>query len=137
MKKLTKAQKTKNARAYKQIKKGYDTSDKSIPYIAFKHRVQARMAAENKTVKEAVKKELNTETFTTAAERSRTNFVNAIKKNYRETYNELRNLSRYKGKYVSIVKNLEWDTTRNGYILGGKYFIDVTNSPEEINIYAI
>jgi hypothetical protein len=46
-------------------------------------------------------------------------------------------LSRSKGKYQSIKDNLVWDKNRSGYLLnadGKQYFIDVTNSPEEVNI---
>lgn len=144
MKKLTKAQKAKNKAAYKAIRKEYESvKDKSsikITYMQFKHRVQGRAKRDDITLKAAAKKEARTETFLSAAERSRENLVESIKENYKETYNELKNLSRRHGKYQSIKENLEWDKNRNGYILraGEKsYFVDVTNSPEEVNITEI
>jgi len=141
MKKLTKKQKRANKRVYDTIRKEYnavkDKADIKISYKQFKNRVIARKEAYGTTWKEAAKREARTETFLSAAERSRENLIEAIKDKHREAYNEIRNLSRDKGRFVSIKDNLVWDKERNGYLLGGKYFIDVTNSPEEVTITEI
>ena len=108
MKKLTKKQKKANKRAYEIIRKEYNAvKDKGkISYKQFKARVVERKKIYEITWKEAAKKEARTETFLSAAERSRENLIEAIKEKHREAYNEMRNLSRDKGKFVSIKDNL-------------------------------
>lgn len=140
--KLSKAKKAKNKAEYKAIRKEYNkVKDKAnVSYIQFKHRTQSRAKRDDISIKEAAKKEARTETFLKAPERSRENLIEALKTKHREAYDELKNLSRNKGKFQSIKGNLTWDKNRNGYVLnsGGKqYFIDVTNSPEEVNIEEI
>ena len=141
-KKLTKTQKAKNRAAYKNIRKEYDKVKGKAPvsYMQFKHRTQSRAKRDGISIKAAAKREARTETFLTAAERSRENNLEGIKEKHREAYDELRNLSRSKGKFQSIKDNLSWDKDRKGYILNAgdkQYFIDVTNSPEEVNITEI
>lgn len=141
-KKLSKTQKAKNKAAYKNIRKEYDkVKDKApVSYIQFKRRVKSRAERDDISIKEAAKKEARTETFLTAAERSRENLVEAIKTKHSEAYFELKNLSRSKGKFQSIKDNLTWDKSRGGYVLkasGKNYFVDVSNSPEEVNIMEI
>lgn len=142
MRKLSKKQKAKNKAAYKVIRKEYNkVKDKAdISYIQFKRRVRSKAKYDNISLKEAARKEARTETFYSAAERSRENLITAIKEKHKESYTELKNLSRSKGKYQSIKDNLSWDKDRRGYVLnadGKQYFIDVTNSPEEVNITEI
>ncbi len=140
--KLTKKQKAKNAAEYKNIRKEYNkVKDKApVSYIQFKRRVKSRAAKDDISIKEAAKKEARTETFVSAAERSRENLIEAIKNKHSEAYKKLKNASRSKGKFQSIKENLSWDKKRNGYVLnsGGKqYFIDVTNSPEDVEVEEI
>lgn len=140
--KLNKTQKAKNKAAYKNIRKEYDKIENKagVSYVQFKRRVKSRAAKDNISIKSAAKKEARTETFLSAGERSRENLLEAIKTKYSETYKELKNLSRSKGKYQSIKENLTWDKDQKGYILqaGNKqYFIDVTNSPEEVTVTEI
>lgn len=145
-KKLTKTQKLKNQKKYEKIRKAYnEVKDKNelITYKQFKNRVQAQMEANpSLNLKGAIKKVQNTESFTSAAERSRANFLEALKRDFSSEYKEIRNLSRdEKGKF----KKLELKWTKHGdswgYSFTGKqvlkYFIDVKNSPEEVLIYAI
>lgn len=143
-KKLTKTQKRKNEALYKRIRKAYnEVKDKNeyITYKQFKNRVMAQKEANpNLSWKEAIKKEKRTETFFSAAERSRENLLNKLKIEYTKEYKEIRNLSRTKeGKFKSL--DLIWDKDRGGYTFIGKggktYFIDVTNSPEEVRVYEI
>lgn len=142
-KKLTKTQKAKNKAAYKNIRKEYEkiTNNKyNITYKEFKQRALSRAKRDNMSIKAAAKREARTESFLEAPERSRENLLGALKEKYGEAYSELRNLSRSKGKFQSIKENLSWDKTRKGYILnadGKQYFIDVSNSPEEVTITEI
>lgn len=139
-KKLSNTQKQKNKVMYRQIRKGWEETDKSITYKQFKARVEAQKVANNLNTRQAVRKVINSEQFTSAAERSRENLIASLKENFREEYNEIRNLSRERGRFKAIKNNLTWDKDRNGYTFIGNgilYFIDVSNSPEEVNIYAI
>lgn len=142
MRRLTKAQKAKNKAAYKAIRKEYEkVKDKApVSYIQFKRRVKARANADQINLKEAAKKEARTETFYSAGERSRDNLIESLKEKHFDTYKELKNASRKNGKFQKIKENLKWDTDRKGYVLeaGDKsYFVDVTNSPEEVNLVEI
>lgn len=145
-KKLTKTQKLKNQKKYEKIRKAYnEVKDKNdlVTYKQFKNRVQAQMEANpGLNLKGAIKKVQNTESFTSAAERSRTNFIEALKKDFAEEYKQIRSLSRdEKGKF----KKLELEWTKHGgswgYSFIGaqglRYFIDVKNSPEEVLVYEI
>lgn len=145
-KKLTKTQKLKNQKKYENIRKAYNEvkdKNKLITYKQFKNRVQAQMEANpSLNLKGAIKKVQNTESFTSAAERSRTNFIEALKKDFAAEYKEIRNLSRdEKGKF----KKLELEWTKHGGswgysfigVQGLRYFIDVKNSPEEVLVYEI
>lgn len=145
-KKLTKTQKIQNQKKYEKIRKAYnEVKDKNelVTYKQFKNRVEAQMEANpNLNLKGAIKKVQNTETFTSAAERSRANFLEALKKDFAEEYKEIRNLSRdEKGRFKKL--ELEWTKHGDkwGYSFTGKqglkYFIDVKNSPEEVLVYEI
>lgn len=141
-KKLTKTQKAKNRAAYKNIRKEYDKVKGKAPvsYMQFKHRAISRAKRDGISIKAAARREARTETFLTAAERSRENLLTSLREKHSEAYADLRNLSRNKGKFQSIKDNLSWDKDRKGYILNAgdkQYFIDITNSPEEINITEI
>ena len=144
-KKLSKTQKAKNKSAYKAIRREYEkVKDKApVSYIQFKRRVKARAKSDNMTIKSAAKREARTETFLTAAERSRENILSGIKTKHREVYDEIRELNklnRDRGRFQSIKANLTWDTERKGYILnsnGKNYFIDVSNSPEDVKMTEI
>lgn len=155
--KLSKTQKARNKAAYKNIRKEYDKVKDNAPvsYIQFKRRVKSRAERDGISIKAAAKREARTETFLTAAERSRENLIEAIKEKHAEAYSELKNLSRYSGKTIrdengkitkkagqfeSIADNLTWDKERKGYVLNAgnkQYFIDVTNSPEDVIITEI
>lgn len=140
-KKLSKTQKAKNKAIYKNIRKEYNkVKDKAnVSYVQFKNRTLSRAKADNMSVKAAAKREARTETFLSAGERSRENLLAGIKEKHAEAYSELKNLSRVKGKFQSIKDNLSWEKVGNkyGYVLNAgnkQYFIDVSNSPEEVNI---
>jgi hypothetical protein len=145
-KKLTKTQKRKNQKLYEKIRQGYNKvkdKNKLITYKQFKNRVQAQMEANpGMTANRAIQKVQNTETFTTAAERSRTNFLESLKEKWSDTMKEIRNLSRTDtGKFKKV--ELTWTQVGDkwGYSFSGqygkKYFIDVSNSPEEVFVYEI
>lgn len=143
MNKLTYKEKQLNKTKYRQIRKGWESTDKHLDYKQFKNRVLAESQAYDITVKEAVKKVINSEAFTTAAQRSRHNLKEALKRDYKEIYAKMRNYSRdEKGHYKSI--ELEWDKERGAYTFTGfqngiltRFIIDVIESPHAVTVYAI
>ena len=146
MKKLTKTQKAKNKKIYEKIRQGYDevkAKNPLVSYKQFKNRVNAYLEADKSlNLKAAIRKVQNTETFTSAAERSRNNLLDALKEDHPNEYKQIRNLSRNdKGAYKKI--ELEWikHAGKGGYSFvgskGQRYFIDMTNSPKAVSVYAI
>lgn len=115
----------------------------------FRHRVQATMDAYDLSPQQAAKKVLNTERFVSAAERSRTNLLNAMRKEFNADYKELVKLNRQisrdkKGLFTSLKANLQWDENLGTYTLSGtrngkpvKYMIVTTNSPQSVSIEEI
>lgn len=130
----------------KQIRKIYETTGgvdidgDPITYRQFKHRVIARMKSEDLTARKAALKERNTETFTTAAERSRYNLTESIKRDYPQAYQEMarinKGLRNEKGQFTSLYKNLKWSKEFNTYVIGD-YIIDVSNSPKGVFVTPI
>lgn len=171
MVKLKKSTKTQNKVKYNQVRKAYDNikNKRGLSYTQFKHRVKSRLNVKRKRgeketalykfskkeIAAAAKKEANTETFVSAAERSRENLVESMKTKFGDSYDRLRQLTRYEGETIhdesgKILKksgqfekmgsNLVWDQNKKGYtfLSGGKqYLIDISNSPEEINIIEV
>lgn len=148
-KKLSYKQKLRNKRAYKQIRKAYNSLDQSdkpadevVDYKYFKRQTIATAKAKNISVKEATKRVLNSENFVSPAERSRNNLIQGLKESFKDEYKQIQQLSRdAKGRYISIHENLKWDKDRKAYTftgVGGQtYIIDTTNSPLGVYIYAI
>lgn len=130
----------------KQIRRIYETTGgqtvkgKTITYRQFKHRVVARMKSEDLTARKAALKEANTESFTTAAERSRYNLTQSIKKEFPQAYKEMAEINRAlrtkQGRFTSLHSNLTWNKQFNTYQLG-EYIIDVSNSPKGVFITPI
>ena len=156
MKRLTKRQKRYNKKSYAIIREYWEvaktraetafrmTGDgdylymSKITYKQFKNRVRRYATAKDVTIREAAKKMSSTEGFLSPAERSRMNFVEGLKDKFPADYNSIRKLSRdARGHFKSVRENLEWNKDLNGYVLGGKYFIDVTNSPEQVVIITL
>ena len=148
--KLTKAQKRKNATQNKIIRNNYNIIRQNYPnkllYMQYKNRVEAMMAAKDYTVRKAVAKVNNTETFISPAERSRTNLLNALKEKYTPQYKTIKNLMRdEKGRFISledINRKLKWTKTKDkwGYtfmVNDSTYLIDVSNSPKGVEIIEI
>lgn len=143
MRRLTKKEKLRNKRKYKIIRQYYEIAKTKmteeqlgrIGYVQFRNRVLAQQRWNNLNVREASRKVLNTETFTSPAERSRTNFIEGIKEHFKEEYKYLAQLSRdERGRYKSLKDNMKWDKDQKGYVIGNRYYVDVTNSPEEVII---
>lgn len=121
-----------------------------VGYNAWKKRIRDKMRSdpryEGLDIYQAAKKYMNTEQYVTAAERSRTNLLEAMKgyasKRFegKNMYQELQYLSKQKGKYGQSVFskiNLTWNRALRRYefsALGVLYYIDITNSPEDIFI---
>lgn len=107
----------------------------------YKNQVQARMVAYGEGFADARAKVKNSLAYTSVEERGATNFLNKIKEKFAADYNDIRNLMRDRGRYTStanIISHLEYAGDRK-YILHspkGDYIIDMTNSPEEVQIYA-
>lgn len=125
----------------------------AISKRGFRHRVQAAMKAYDLSPLQAAKKVLNTESFTTAAERSRTNLLNSMRKEFNADYKELVKLNRQisrdaRGHFTSLKNNLQWDKDLGTYTLSGyrkegnkitpvKYMIVTTESPKKVFIEEI
>lgn len=121
-----------------------------VSYETWKRRVRAKMKNdpryEGLDIYQAAKKYMNTEQYVTAAERSRNNLFEAMKgyasKRFegKNMYQELQYLSKKTGKFGRSVFseiNLTWNRDKRRYefsALGVLYYIDVTNSPEDIFI---
>ena len=130
----------------KQIRRIYEetggktTKGKEISYRQFKHRVTARMQSEDLTARQAALKEKNTVSFTTAAERSRYNLTESIKRDFPEAYKEMSDINRgirnNRGQFTAMHKNLSWNKQFNAYQIGD-YIIDVSNSPKGVYITPI
>lgn len=130
----------------KQIRKIYETTGgttvkgKPITYRQFKHRVSARMKSEDLTARQAALKERNTESFVSAAERSRYNLTQSIKRDFPQAYKEMseinKGLRNSQGRFTSMHSNLTWNKQYNTYQLG-EYIIDVSNSPKGVFITPI
>lgn len=82
-------------------------------------------------LKRQIRKELNTEEYTSAAERSRANLVEALKGEFPDEYKTLRSKL---GQFESVKNNLSWNQNYGGYVFMGRYLIDVSNSPKTVNI---
>lgn len=121
-----------------------------VSYETWKRRIRAKMKNdpryEGLDIYQAAKKLMNTEEYVTAAERSRNNLFEAMKgyasKRFegKNMYQELQYLSKRvnkQGKKVFDNINLTWNKNLRRYefsALGILYYIDVTNSPEDIFI---
>lgn len=121
-----------------------------VSYETWKRRVEAKMENdpryEGLDIYQAAKKYMNTEQYVSAAERSRANLFEAMKgyasKRFegKNMYQELQYLSKKVGKFGRLVFdeiNLTWNRDKRRYefsALGVMYYIDVTNSPEDIFI---
>lgn len=130
-------------RVYRQTG-GVTRSGNEITFRQFKNRVIARAKSDNVSIRRAALKVKNTESFTSAAERSRTNLLDQIRDKYNtgpnSAWEELKKINRQirdpQGHFTSMRENMIWDRERKGYVIGdeltGMYLIDVTNSPEDI-----
>ena len=130
----------------KQIRKvyestgGVDIDGDPISYRHFKYMTKARMKSEHLSARQAALKIKNTETFTTAAERSRYNLTESIKRDYPQAYQEMtrinKGLRNDRGQFTSLHNNLKWSKEYKTYVIGD-YIIDVSNSPKGVFITPI
>ena len=127
--------------------------EKDITKKALKHRIQASMKLYDLTAKQAGKKVLNTQEFTTAAERSRKNILQAMRKEYHDEFEKLVNLNKEigrdeHGRFTSLKNNLIWDKELKAYVIIGhrkvgndwvqvKYMIVTTESPKRMFVEEI
>ena len=139
---MTKKAKLENRQIRKVYKQtgGRELDGRTITFTQFKHRVQARAKAEGTTIRKAAYREKNTLSFTSAAERSRTNLIDTMREKYPDYYRTLTNINKQlrddKGHFTSIRSNMKWSKEYNAYMIGdsytGVFIIDVSNSPEQI-----
>lgn len=126
----------KQRAAAKKVWKRKGLSDE-IGFKEFWRKTQDRMIGEGLSASSAAKKYANTEKFVDAATRSRKNLIDTLRKDFNAEFKELVKLNRetrVKGKFVSMKKNMVWSKEFNAYVLGGRYIIDVSNSPKEVII---
>ena len=143
-KKLSNTQKAKNKALYKQIRKVWNTTDKTVGYKDFKNRVIARAAGTGETIKEAAKKYANTRQFKSAERQGIENLLNAMKKDFKGTYNELRRKGKWFGrgnKGEHLIEHIGWDDKRGEYVMtsadGSQYIIKTDQSPKNIYLLEI
>ena len=128
---------------YKAYRKtgGVDKDGYPISFLEFKQQVRYYKKRDRLgTTREAANKYLNTEVFTSAAERSRYNLTQSIKEQFPQAYKEMSEINKglrgEHGRFTSMYSNLKWNKEYNGYVLGD-YLIDVSNSPKGVYITPI
>lgn len=119
---------------------------KLMTYRQFKNRVLATAKLQDISIEKATKKEVNTERFTSPAERARVNVLEGIKEEFKPTYKKIITMMRQRDSRGRFVKEpdfnpaskLSWDRERRGYTFvdnsGVPWLIDITNSPKQINL---
>lgn len=100
----------------------------------FKNAVEARKVMFGLDTKEALKKLSNTEAFTPKTDRFFDNLESGLKE-----YNKLKEFKNYirdeKGRFSKYDRDkLKWDKELKMYVYDDKVYIDVKNSPKEIDI---
>lgn len=118
------------ARVLSTIRNDYYKGEKIDPS---QHELFASVT--QRELKAITKKRLNRETYTSPAERSRVNMMQGLKEKHRDVYNVIRKLSRdERGQFKKVEDNMTWNKDHGGYVIGGRYFVDVQNSPESVSI---
>jgi len=112
-------------------------SAKGYSENVFVNQAKAYKAVNQTNIRSAVQMIAGTETFTPYKERAQTNLIKAMKEF--GVYKELTTSVRDKfGHFTSFDRSkLRWDSSRGGYVYAGQYFVDVSNSPENIRIEKI
>ena len=136
MKKLTKKQKAKRKAEYKQIRKYWETTDKSVDYKTFKKIVQGYVkGGKYKTVKEAAEKYAHSQRFVTPEQVGKENLLSGLKQEFRATYDELRKKMGKFAKGEHMIDRLSWDDNKKMWKFtsssGQEYWVDITNSPKD------
>lgn len=135
MRRLTKTQKAKNRATYKQIRKVWETTDKSVSYKEFKRIVLGYVrAGKYDTAKEAAKKYAHSYQYTDAETIGKENILKGLKEDFRPVYDELRHKVGVMQKGEHLSDQIEWDKDKQSYVLtaanGDRYMIDISNSPK-------
>ena len=136
MKKLTKKQKAKRQAEYRQIRKFWEKTDKSVPYKTFKKIVQGYVkGGKYKTVKEAAEKYAHSQRFVTPEQVGKENLLSGLKEEFRATYDELRRKMGKFSKGEKMIDRLSWDDNKKMWKFtssnGQEYWVDITNSPKD------
>lgn len=134
-KKLTKAQKAHNRAEYNRIRRIWEKTDKSLDYKTFKKIVQGISKSTGETVKEAGERFAHSRMYKSAEDVGKENILGSLKEDHRAVYDELRRKVGFMGKGEHLTDNIEWDSTKQSYIVnarnGERYMIDISNSPKE------
>ena len=138
-----------NRTIWKAYKKGNVLREarglKKLTYKQFENRVIARKVAEKVTLKTAVKKELHSHAYTSPEDIAKENFMSGIREKHNEAYKELRRMARTEeGRFKKVAESISWyESSKNGRKVSGfkiksydgkEYVIDVSNSPEEVEL---
>jgi hypothetical protein len=135
MKRLTKKQKAKNRANYNRIRKAYEKTDKSVSYIEFKRIVMGRSKGTGETIGEAAKNTAHSYAFTSAEQIGKENLLAGLKKEFPDTYKELKSKMGRFDKGDKMIDRLSWDKDKQMYKFssstGQTYYVDISNSPKQ------
>ena len=91
------------------------------------------------SIKDAARAYRRSRTFTSADEIGKENILNKLKADFRATYDEMRKKMGRFDKGESIKGRLKWDDAKSMWSFtssdGTKYFIDISNSPQQAFIF--
>ena len=138
MKRLTKAQKAKNRALYRAIRRAWEKTDKSVDYKTFKKISIGMSRAKGTSAKEEAKLYAHSRRFVSAEEVGKENLLEGLKKEFPDTYKELRSkMGRfYEGE--TMLSRLEWDDAKQMYKFtnnsGDVFWVDISNSPKQAYI---
>ena len=134
-KRLTKAQKAHNRAEYNRIRRIWERTDKSLDYKTFKKIVMGISNSTGESVKEAAARFAHSRMYKSAEDIGKENILGSLKEDHRAVYDELRRKVGFMGKGEHLSDNIEWDDTKQAYIVnaknGKRYMIDISNSPKE------
>ena len=138
MKRLTKAQKAKNKSLYRQIRKVWEKTDKSVSYKKFKKIAMGLAKGKGTKVKDEAKLYAHSRQYKSAEDVGKENLLAGLKKEFPSIYKELRSKMGKFNKGESMLSRLEWDSTKQMYKFtnekGDTFWVDISNSPKQAYI---
>ena len=138
MRKLTKAQKAKNKALYKQIRKIWEKTDKSISYKTFKKITMGLAKGKGTSVKAEAKLYAHSRQYKSAEDVGKENLLTGLKSEFNATYKELRSKMGKFSKGESMMSRISWDADKQMYKFlndkGETFWVDISNSPKQAYI---